>query len=95
MNAGGKAGTERQGENVSGRFEEEVFERLLQRGDLRLWILYLDGEPAACVSGYVHGQKLCVDVVAHRPRYENYSVGNVLLGHVLEKWGIHLKRDTV
>ncbi|HEY9515394.1 MAG TPA: GNAT family N-acetyltransferase [Gemmatimonadaceae bacterium] len=66
------------------RFEQTLYEDAAHRGTLRCWMLYLDGGPAACVSGFVRGRRLFLDTVVHHPAYHKYSVGNVLIGHAIE-----------
>jgi CelD/BcsL family acetyltransferase involved in cellulose biosynthesis len=65
-------------------FEQTIYEEEARRDALRFWMLYLDGMPAACVSGFLRGRRIILDTVAHHPTYQKYSVGSVLIGHAIE-----------
>ena len=65
-------------------FERAVGERFAQAGWYRLYLLYLNGAPAAAVLGYLLNSTVYVDFVVYSPQFAKYSTGNVLLGMAIE-----------
>ncbi len=66
-------------------FERDICDTFSRRGMYRLYLLYANGKPAAGLSGYVWRNTLYADIFAHDPTFAKYSVGNVLLGLVIEE----------
>jgi CelD/BcsL family acetyltransferase involved in cellulose biosynthesis len=66
------------------KLEMEVAALLSAAGWYRLYVLDVDGAPAAALSGSQLGRRYFVDTFAHSPAFQRYSVGNVLLGRVIE-----------
>ena len=65
-------------------FEKEVSFSYFEKGICRIFVLYLNDQPVAVFSGFIQNNKLFGDVFAHDNEYRKYSVGNVLLGNVIE-----------
>jgi CelD/BcsL family acetyltransferase involved in cellulose biosynthesis len=62
------------------------FARLaLQRGWLRLYILRLNGKPAACLYGFLYGEKFYFYQSGFDPAFEKYSVGMICMGLGIQK----------
>lgn len=57
----------------------------LERGWLRLWIAEADGEPAAAWYGWRIGSRYCYSLSGLSGRYERLALGNVMLGHTIER----------
>lgn len=68
----------------SAAFEWEVTRRFTEMGKYRIFLIRLNGKPVAVFSGIIHGDCLYGDVFAHDHAYRKYSVGNVMIGHVIE-----------
>jgi CelD/BcsL family acetyltransferase involved in cellulose biosynthesis len=71
-------------EDAVAKFEREICELFSHAGWYRLYMLYANQEPVAGLSGYVRNNKYYADAYAHSPAFHKYSVGNVLLGMVIE-----------
>jgi CelD/BcsL family acetyltransferase involved in cellulose biosynthesis len=56
-----------------------------QRGWLRLWILEIEGEPAAAVYGFRFAGVESYYQAGRDPRWNHYHVGFVLLAHAIER----------
>lgn len=78
-------GSSRYTQGQSSLFEQQICRLLSRQQALRVWVLYLDNEPAGCLSGYISQQKIFADLFAYSPRYRRFSVGSVLLGVVIEQ----------
>jgi CelD/BcsL family acetyltransferase involved in cellulose biosynthesis len=65
-------------------FHKEVAEAFARRGWLILFILRLDDEPVAAAYCFKYGNKLYGYLSGHNPEYSEYSVGNLLLLHMIE-----------
>jgi CelD/BcsL family acetyltransferase involved in cellulose biosynthesis len=61
-------------------FHEELSRRALERGWLRLFILRLDGQPAAALYGFRYRRTFYFYQSGFDPKYSKYSVGLVALG---------------
>src|SRR5207302_10088997 len=61
-------------------FHEEVSQLALARGWLRLFVLSLDGRPAAALYGFRYGPVFYFYQSGFDPTYSRYSVGLVLMG---------------
>jgi CelD/BcsL family acetyltransferase involved in cellulose biosynthesis len=70
--------------DATARFARDVCEAFCRAGWYRLYLLYADQKPAAALLGYAYNGKLYVEIFAHSPEYEKYSLGNVLLGMAIE-----------
>jgi CelD/BcsL family acetyltransferase involved in cellulose biosynthesis len=68
----------------SREFEQAICRMFAQAGMYRCYVLYVDKEPAAGLLGYVANGKLFAPIFTHSPRFQKYSVGNVLLGMAIE-----------
>jgi CelD/BcsL family acetyltransferase involved in cellulose biosynthesis len=70
-------------------FHEELSRLALQRGWLRLFVLRLDGNPAACLYGFRYGRSFYFYQSGFDPAYAKYSVGVVTIGltikHAIEE----------
>jgi CelD/BcsL family acetyltransferase involved in cellulose biosynthesis len=64
-------------------FHREVAELALCRGWLRLWVLEVDGIPAAASYGFRFGAVENYYQAGRDPRFDHLSVGFALLAHVL------------
>jgi CelD/BcsL family acetyltransferase involved in cellulose biosynthesis len=51
-----------------------------QRGWLRLYVLRLNGTPAACLYGLLYGRKFYFYQSGFDPAFEKYSVGMISMG---------------
>ncbi len=65
-------------------FEYEVCQDFSQKGNYRIFILYLNEKPEAVFSGFIKEDVLYGDVFAHNHEFRKYSIGNVLLGYCVE-----------
>ncbi len=61
-------------------FHDEFSRLALQRGWLRLFVLRVDGQPAATLYGFRHGRTLSYYQSGWDPRFAHRSVGLVTLG---------------
>jgi CelD/BcsL family acetyltransferase involved in cellulose biosynthesis len=66
------------------KFEREICNVFAQAGMYRSYLLYLDEEPVAGLLGYVVNDKFFASIFMHSPRFQKFSVGNVLLGMAIE-----------
>jgi CelD/BcsL family acetyltransferase involved in cellulose biosynthesis len=66
-------------------FHEEWASLALDRGWLRLWVLELDGEPAAAWYGFRYAQRESYYQSGRDPRLEADSVGFVLQAHTIRE----------
>jgi CelD/BcsL family acetyltransferase involved in cellulose biosynthesis len=64
-------------------FLRDFARRALERGWLRLWVLELDGRPAAAWLGFRYGGVESYYQAGRDPRWEDRSVGAVLVAHTL------------
>lgn len=65
------------------RFHEAFSALALQRGWLRLYLMKLDGRPAAALYGFAYGRKFYFYQSGFDPALGRYSVGLVLLAHTI------------
>ena len=77
-------GATRYDDHASAEFEKNILEAFSSRGDCRVWVLFADDQAVAWADGYIHANKVFADTNVHAPAYHKYSVGNVLLGYILE-----------
>jgi CelD/BcsL family acetyltransferase involved in cellulose biosynthesis len=61
-------------------FHEELTQRALQRGWLRLFLLWLDGEPVASLYGFRYGRVFYFYQSGFDPKYGKHSVGLITMG---------------
>lgn len=61
-------------------FHEELTRRALAAGWLRLWVLHLDGKPAAALYGFLYRRKFYFYQSGFDPAFARESAGLVLLG---------------
>jgi len=61
-------------------FHREFSRLALQRGWLRLYVLRLNGKPAACLYGFLYGQTFYFYQSGFDPAYQKQSVGLVSMG---------------
>ncbi len=61
-------------------FHEELSRLALERGWLRLFVLWLDGKPAAALYGFLHHGRFYFYQSGFDPRYSKQSVGLVTMG---------------
>ncbi|HSK49753.1 MAG TPA: GNAT family N-acetyltransferase [Solirubrobacterales bacterium] len=80
----GRGGSSSGGEATQ-RFQRRFAAAALERGWLRLWIAEADGEPAAAWYGWRLGNRYCYALSGFRQRYEELSIGTVLLAHTIEQ----------
>jgi CelD/BcsL family acetyltransferase involved in cellulose biosynthesis len=70
-------------------FHEEVSQLALERGWLRLFVLSLEGRPAAALYGFRYGRAFYFYQSGFDPTYGKYSVGLITMGlaiqHALEE----------
>lgn len=64
-------------------FQREFAATAAERGWLRLWLLELDGRPAAAWLGYRFGGAECYYQAGRDPAYDKHSVSFVLLAHTI------------
>lgn len=67
------------------RFHDELTRVLLDRGWLRLYVLKLDGVPAAALYGILYGGKFYFYQSGFDPAYARHSVGLVTMGLSIER----------
>lgn len=67
------------------RFHREFAARALERGWARLWLLEIDGSPAAAWYGLRFAEAECYYQMGRDPRWDRASVGLVLLVHSLRE----------
>ncbi|MBI4609206.1 MAG: GNAT family N-acetyltransferase [Candidatus Rokubacteria bacterium] len=65
-------------------FHEEVSRLALQRGWLRLFVLRVDGKPAAALYGFAYGRTFYFYQAGFDPCYTKQSVGLVTLGLAIQ-----------
>lgn len=65
-------------------FHDELSRLALERGWLRLFLLRLDGQPAAALYGFMYGGRFYFYQQGFDPRYARYSAGLVLTGLTIE-----------
>jgi CelD/BcsL family acetyltransferase involved in cellulose biosynthesis len=68
---------------MQARFTRLFAAAALSAGWLRLWVVELDGRPAAALLGYRFGEVECFYQSGRDPAFEDSSVGTVLLGHAI------------
>lgn len=68
-------------------FHDEVTQLALERGWLRLFVLRLDGKPAAALLGYRYGQTFSFYQSGFDPAFAKDSVGLVMMGLAI-RWAI-------
>lgn len=78
-------GATRYTEPAAAAFERAAFLSLARRDEFRLWLLHLNGEPAATLAGFVRNNKVFDYCFAHSPKFHEHSVGTVLIGHAIER----------
>jgi CelD/BcsL family acetyltransferase involved in cellulose biosynthesis len=61
-------------------FHQELIPLALERGWLRLYVLRLDGRPAACLYGFLYGGRFYFYQTGFDPAYERYSPGLITMG---------------
>lgn len=61
-------------------FHEEFSRLALERGWLRLFVLWLDGKPAASLYGFTYGRRFYFFQSTFDPAYSKHSVGKIILG---------------
>jgi len=66
-------------------FQREFAARAAERGWLRLWLLELDGRPAAAWLGYRFAGAECYYQAGRDPSYDKQSVSFVLLTHTIRE----------
>lgn len=69
---------------TSRAFHHRFAASALERGWLRLWILELDGQPAAGWYGWRFGSSYSYYQAGFDPQFENEAVGTVLLVHTIQ-----------
>jgi CelD/BcsL family acetyltransferase involved in cellulose biosynthesis len=74
-----RGGSDALGDPAVDRFHQTVTRRLLDRGWLRLCTLRLDGEPAASLYGFRHGDVWSFYQSGLDPRFARHSVGLALM----------------
>ena len=65
-------------------FHEEISRLALERGWLRLFVLHLDGRPAAALYGFVYGGRFYFYQSGFDPAFAGRSVGMVIQGAAIE-----------
>ena len=65
-------------------FHDELSRLALERGWLRLFLLRVDGDPAAAIYGFRHGRSFLFYQSGLDPRFARWSVGLVALGLTIE-----------
>jgi CelD/BcsL family acetyltransferase involved in cellulose biosynthesis len=65
-------------------FERQLCERFGATGECRLYVLYADRKPVAALLGVQRNGVYYAPLFTHSPDFHKYSVGNVLLGMVIE-----------
>jgi len=66
-------------------FQREFAAIAAQRGWLRLWLLELDGSPAAAWLGFRFAGAECYYQAGRDPQYDKHSVSFVLLAHTIRE----------
>jgi CelD/BcsL family acetyltransferase involved in cellulose biosynthesis len=66
------------------RFHRGFAAAALERGWLRLWTAWVDGEPGAAWYGWRIGGRYCYALSGLAKRYEPLALGSVLLAHTIE-----------
>lgn len=66
-------------------FHEDFARRALEDGRLRLWVLELDGRPAAALYGFRFAGVEYFHQSGRDPQFEEHSVGSVLLTHSIRE----------
>jgi CelD/BcsL family acetyltransferase involved in cellulose biosynthesis len=67
------------------RFHDEITQLALDRGWLRLFILSLDGEPAAALYGFCYRQVFSFYQSGIDPKYHKHSVGLLAMGLAIKR----------
>ena len=70
---------------LSRRFHHRFAAAAFERGWLRLWILEIDGRPAAGWYGWRLGDVYSYYQAGFDPRFEDRAVGTVMLAHTIEQ----------
>lgn len=65
-------------------FHEEMTRIALERGWLRLFVLWLEGKPAASIYGFRYGRKFYFYQSGFDPGYAKQSVGLVIMGLAIQ-----------
>jgi CelD/BcsL family acetyltransferase involved in cellulose biosynthesis len=66
-------------------FHREFCQVALERGWLRLYVLRLDGTPAACLYGFLYGRKFYFYQSGLDAAYDKHSVGLVTMGLAIQR----------
>jgi CelD/BcsL family acetyltransferase involved in cellulose biosynthesis len=66
------------------RLHRDFAAAALERGWLRLWTAWVDGEPGAAWYGWRLGDRYCYALSGLAKRYEPLALGSVLLAHTIE-----------
>lgn len=66
-------------------FHEELTKRALQRGWLRLFVLWLDGEPVASLYGFRYGRVFYYYQSGFDSAYRKHSVGLITMGLTIKR----------
>ncbi|MBV9848648.1 MAG: GNAT family N-acetyltransferase, partial [Armatimonadetes bacterium] len=66
------------------RFHREAARALLERGNLRLFTLKLDGETQAALYCFAFGDRLCYYQGGFEPTLAKWSLGTVLTAHAMQ-----------
>jgi CelD/BcsL family acetyltransferase involved in cellulose biosynthesis len=66
-------------------FHRAVTELAAQRGWLRMWVLELDGQPAAALHGFRFAGVESYYQAGRDPRWDRHRVGFVLLAHAIQR----------
>ena len=69
----------------SAAFHRNFAQIALKRGWLRLYILRLNGRPAACLYGFLHHRKFYFYQSGMDPLFEKYSVGMIVMGLAIQR----------
>jgi CelD/BcsL family acetyltransferase involved in cellulose biosynthesis len=66
-------------------FHRRFAQLALDQGWLRLYVLRLNGRPAACLYGFLYGRKFYFYQSGFDPAFDKYSVGMVSMGLAIQK----------
>lgn len=75
-----RGGSDALGDPAVVGFHREIARAALDRGWLRLYVLHLDGRPAAALYGFLHAGRFLFYQSGFDPAFENLSVGLVIMG---------------
>lgn len=65
-------------------FHEEISQRMLALGGLRLYILRMNGEPVAAIYGFQYNHEFYYYQSGFNPDYQRYSVGLVAMAYAIQ-----------